>query len=68
MFNYNPLWKTLIDRNMKKTNLQEKIQCSWSTITTMGKNEYVSMNILDKICETLDCRIEDVIEYRKVEE
>lgn len=67
MFNYNPLWKTLIDKNINKTKLQEKIKCSSSTITNMGKNQYVSMDVLDRICETLDCKIEDVIQHERSE-
>lgn len=63
MFNYNPLWKTLIDHKMNKTDLHNRIKCSWSTITTMGKNENVSMDVLDRICKTLNCKIEDVIEF-----
>ena len=65
MFSFNPLWKTLIDKNIKKTNLQEQIECSSTTIATLGKNQYVSMEILDRICNKLDCKIEDVIEHVK---
>lgn len=65
MFNYNPLWKTLIDKNLNKTQLQEKIECSPRTIATMGKNEYVSMDVLDRICNALNCKIEEVIEHKK---
>lgn len=65
MFTYSPLWKTLIDKNLNKTKLQQKIKCSSSTITAMGKNEFVSMDILNRICENLDCKIENVIEYKK---
>lgn len=64
MFSYNPLWKTLIDKNLKKISLQRLIECSPTTIATMGKNEYVSMEVLDRICKTLHCKIEDVIEYK----
>lgn len=65
MFSYNPLWKTLIDKNLNKTKLQDKINCSPTTIATMGKNEYISMDVLDRICKVLDCKIEDVIEHIK---
>lgn len=63
MFNYKPLWKQLIDKNMTKTELKQKIGISPTTLATMGKNEYVAMSILDKICKTLNCKIEDVIEF-----
>ena len=65
MFTFKPLWKTLIEKELKKTDLQEKINSSWSTITAMGKNQYISMEILDRICNKLDCKIEDVIEHVK---
>lgn len=64
MFSYSPLWKQLIDKNMTKTELREKANFSSPTLATMGKNEYVSMDVLDRICSCLNCRIEDVIEHR----
>lgn len=67
MFNYKPLWKMLIDKNLKKINLQSLINCSSSTITKMTNNEYVSMDVLDRICNKLDCNIEDIIKHEKGE-
>lgn len=63
MFTYKPLWKQLIDKNMTKTELREKIGISPTTLATMGKDEYIAMSILDKICKTLNCNIENVIQY-----
>ncbi len=65
MFSYNPLWKTLIDKNMNKTQLREKIGISPTTLATMGKDEYIAMSVLDKICTELNCNINDVIEHIK---
>lgn len=65
MFSYKPLWKQLIDKDMTKTQLREKIGASPSTFAVMTKDEYVAMSILDKICNTLNCNIEDVIEHIK---
>lgn len=65
MFSFNPLWKQLIDKNMTKTEMRQKTGFSMRTLATMGKNEYVAMSILDKICNTLDCDINDVIEHIK---
>lgn len=62
-FSYKPLWKLLIDRNMTKTELRELTKISTATLAKMGKDEYVSMEILETICKTLNCRIENVIEY-----
>jgi len=65
MFSLNPLWKTLIDKNMTKTDLRIKANFSMRTLATMGKNKYVSLAVLDKICYTLNCKIEDVIEFKQ---
>lgn len=59
---YNRLWKLLIDRGMKKTELMEAAGLTSNTITKMGKNEMVSMKSLVKICGVLDCDIGDVVE------
>lgn len=64
-FTFNPLWKTLIDRNMTKEDLRLGIKTSPSTIAKMGKNEYVSLDVIDRICNYLDCEISDVIEHVK---
>lgn len=60
--NYNKLWKLLIDKNMLKKDLQEKTGISSNAIAKMGKGGDVSTQVLRKICEALDCRIEDIID------
>ena len=62
-WNYTPLWKLLIDRNMKRTDLLSKAKIYSQTLAKMGKNEAVSMDALGRICEALQCRIEDIVEY-----
>lgn len=62
---YNPLWKTLIDKRITKTQLRQKVGCSTSTLARLGKNEFVGLDLICKICKVLDCRIEDVVEYVK---
>lgn len=62
---YNGLWKLLIDKNMKKVDLINHLGISSSTIAKMTKGETVSMNILEKICEELDCDFSDIIHYEK---
>lgn len=62
-FSYKPLWKLLIDKNMKKTDLVEKIGISKSTLAKMGKDEYVSMEVLEKICKLLECQLSDIVEH-----
>lgn len=63
MFSYKPLLKTMIEKDINKTQLREMLSCSKNTIAKISKNEYVSMEILDKICDLLDCNISDVIEH-----
>lgn len=60
--NYNKLWKLLIDRNLLKKDLQEMTGISSNAIAKMGKGGDVSTQVLRKICEALDCRIEDIVE------
>jgi DNA-binding Xre family transcriptional regulator len=62
-FTYKPLFKLLIDRSMKKTDLIEKVGISRMTLAKFAKNEYVSMDILDRICKFFNCQIGDIIEY-----
>lgn len=62
---YNGLWKLLIDKNMKKMDLVEKIGISSSTLAKMSKGEAVSMTILEKICEELHCDFGDIINYER---
>ena len=65
---YNGLWKLLIDKNMKKMDLVEKIGISSSTLAKMSKGEAVSMSIMEKICEELECDFGDLINYERKEE
>ena len=60
---YNKLWKLLIDKNMKKKDLQRLSGISSATITKMGRNENVNTEILQKICTALNCNICDVMEF-----
>ncbi len=59
---YNGLWKLLIDKGMKKQDLVEKVGLSSSTVAKMGKGETVSMDVLLKICNNLQCDIGDLVE------
>lgn len=59
---YKKLWKILIDKDMKKKDLQAAAGVSWASITKLSKGENVSMNILIKICKVLECDIGDIME------
>ena len=62
---YNKLWKLLIDKRMTKTQLREQADIATSTLAKLSKDEQVSMDVLIKICSTLDCDISDILEIKK---
>lgn len=61
MYSYDPLWKTLIDKGMKKKDLVDKVGLARGTVTKMGKNEPVGINIIDRICNALDVDMSKVV-------
>lgn len=61
-FSYNPLWHLLIDRGIKKQELQKMSDVSAASIAKMGRCENVTMDVLLRICEALDCQLEDIVE------
>ncbi|MCQ4022035.1 MULTISPECIES: helix-turn-helix transcriptional regulator [unclassified Ruminococcus] len=60
---YDNLWKLLIDKKLKRTDLKELCGISSNVLAKLGKNEPISMDSLEKICASLSCRIEDVMEF-----
>ena len=59
---YNKLWKMLIDKNMKKSDLKEKAGISSASLAKLGKGDNITTDVLLRICEAMDCRIEDILE------
>jgi DNA-binding Xre family transcriptional regulator len=64
---YNKLWKLLIDRRMSKADLRKALEMSPNTMTKMSRDEEVSMSIILKIANHLDCDISDMMELVKNE-
>ncbi|MBB4825016.1 DNA-binding Xre family transcriptional regulator [Sporosarcina luteola] len=62
--NYKPLWKLLIDKEITKSELRVKTGIAPSTLSKMTRNEYVSMDILVRICNVLKCQLNDVVEVK----
>mgnify|MGYP000940419138 CR=1 FL=1 len=62
IFSYKPLWKLLIDRDMNKTQLQERAGISPATLSKLGKDGNVTTNVLLRICQTLQYNLEDIVE------
>jgi DNA-binding Xre family transcriptional regulator len=63
--NYNKLWKLLIDKGMTKTDLRMKTGMSTSTLAKMSNNENVSMDVILRICEILECNFGDIVDATK---
>lgn len=61
--NYNKLWKMMIDKNMNKTELTHLAGISTNAMAKLGKNEDVRVNVLEKLCTSLDCKLDDIIEF-----
>ena len=69
---YDKLWKLLIDKKMNRTELKDAAGISFNVLAKLGSNEFVSMESLQKVCQTLSCNIgeimdfieEDTVEYR----
>lgn len=59
---YNKLWKLLIDRNMKKSDLKEKAGISSASIAKLGRGDNITTDVLLKICEAMNCHLEDIME------
>ena len=63
---YKKLWKLLIDKDMKKKDLQIVAGISWASVTKMSKGENVSMEVLMKVCKALECDVSDIMEFVEV--
>lgn len=59
---YKKLWKLLIDKDMIKRDLRIQAGLTTNVIAKMGKDENVSTEVLCKICKSLNCELEDIIE------
>ena len=60
---YKKLWKVLIDKDMKKKDLQTAAGISWASVTKLSKGETVSMEVLMKGCKALKCNVGDIMDF-----
>ena len=65
---YDKLWKILRDRNMMKTDLIRQAKISTNAMAKLGRNEDVRVGVLVKICDALDCKIDDIMDMIPEEE
>lgn len=62
---YNKLWKLLVDKKMSKADLRKAAEIAPNTLTKMRKDEPVSIDVLLRICDKLDCNIGDMMDVTK---
>lgn len=67
IISYKKLWKLLIDKNLKKKDLQKMAGISSCSIAKLGRNENVNTEIINKICNALDCDTSDIMEMESDE-
>ena len=65
IISYNKLWKLIIDKGINKTQLREMTGITTNILAKLGKNEYVQIEVLAKICEVLECDLTDIVEIKK---
>jgi DNA (cytosine-5)-methyltransferase 1 len=62
---YDLLWKLLIDKKMKKTDICKNYGISSKTLARMNRNQSVALDVLERICMNLDCELQDIVEIKK---
>ena len=62
---YNKLWKILIDKERNRNDLKEAAGISAASIAKLGKSTNITTDVLLKICEAIDCKLEDIMETIK---
>ena len=67
-FSYKPLWKLLIDKDMKKSDLEREAGITHYALSKLSQGKDVSTEVLGKICSALGCTIDDIMEFLKDEE
>lgn len=66
--NYNKLWKKLIDLEMSRTELRLKAGLSTRQLAKLGKNESVNTDVLVKVCQALECNVDEIMDITETEE
>lgn len=63
--NYKPLWKMMIDKDISKGEFRAKTGIAPSTFAKMSNNEYVALDVLVRICNAMNCGLDDIVEIEK---
>ena len=64
---YDKLFHLLIDKRISNTRLADKAGISANIITHIKKNEYISLESIEKLCQALECRVDDILEFKAAE-
>lgn len=64
---YDKLFQLLHERNMTTRELEQRAGYSGNITTRMRRNEYISLESVGKICRTLECKVDDVLEFEEIE-
>lgn len=60
---YKKLWKLLIDKDLKKKDLQKPAGISNYTVSKLNRGDNVTTDVLGKICKALNCNVDDIMEF-----
>ena len=60
---YNKLWKLMIDKRINKTELTHIAGITTNAMAKLGRNEEVRVGVLEKLCTSLDCKLDDIVEF-----
>lgn len=63
--NYKPIWKMMIDKEISKGELRAKTGSAPSTFVKMSNNEYAALDVLVRICNAMNCGLDDIVEIEK---
>ena len=62
---YERLWELLAKKDMKKIELPHRSGISGNILAKLGRNEYISMQSVEKICGTLNCTIDEIMKIKE---
>ena len=62
---YNRLFHLLVDKKMNNAQLSKEADISLNIVARLKKDEYVSMESVEKICKALDCSVDEILEFTK---
>lgn len=65
MITFKPLRVMLAERNIKRMDFIRDVGISSGTAAKMWKDEYVALEVIDRICEAMDCEVQDVVQRKK---